>query len=187
MRTFKTILIIFLAVTGFMLIAGLFIKKEYHVSRSVVIDRSTSDVFNYIVYLKNQDQYSKWAKMDEKMEKSYRGIDGTVGFVSAWRSEDQEVGTGEQEIKKISEGKRVDYELRFIKPFKAVEPAYMLTDSIGPGKTLVTWGFSGHMAYPLNISMLFMNFDKMIGDDLDVGLQNLKKIMENRAGQDGKK
>ena len=46
------------------------------------------------------------------------GTDGTPGFVSAWNSTSNEVGEGEQEIKKITEGERVDTELRFKRPFE---------------------------------------------------------------------
>ena len=51
--------------------------------------------------------------MDPDMKKTYRGTDGTVGFVSAWDSEKDDVGKGEQEIIKITDGERIDYELRF--------------------------------------------------------------------------
>jgi len=42
----------------------------------------------------------------------------------------------------------------------------------------VKWGFSGHMKYPFNFMLVVMNMDKMLGDDLTVGLTNLKGIME---------
>ncbi len=47
------------------------------------------------------------------MKTEYRGTDGTVGFVSAWDSPVRDAGKGEQEITKIDDGKRIDYELRF--------------------------------------------------------------------------
>jgi hypothetical protein len=116
--------------------------------------------------------------MDPNMKKSYRGTDGTVGFVSAWESKIDSVGVGEQEIKKIIEGERVDFELRFIKPFEATEPAFMTTEAVSESQTKVKWGFSGHMDYPMNLMMLFMDFEKMIGDDLQTGLNNLKTVLE---------
>ena len=117
--------------------------------------------------------------MDPTMKKTYRGTDGTVGFVSAWESKVDSVGVGEQEIKKIKEGERIDFERRFIKPFEATEPAFMTTEPVSENQTKVIWGFSGHMNYPMNIMMLFMDFEKMIGDDLQTGLSNLKRELEN--------
>jgi len=159
-------------------IIAIFVHKSYDVEREVVINQPKDKVFQYVKYLKNQNEFSKWANIDPNMTKTYQGIDGTVGFVSAWDSTNEEVGTGEQEIKAIDEGKRIDFELRFIKPFEATEPAYMITESIDNNTTKVKWGFSGHMDYPMNLMFLFMDFEQIIGDDLQTGLNNLKVIQE---------
>ena len=82
--------------------------------------------------------------------------------MSAWESDKKDVGTGEQEIKKITEGERLDFELRFIKPFESTEAAYMITEPVSENQTKVRWGFNGHMNYPSNLVILFMDFDKMI-------------------------
>jgi hypothetical protein len=34
------------------------------------------------------------------------------------------------------------------------------------------------LPYPFNLMLLFMNMDKMIGDDLSTGLTNLKTLLE---------
>jgi hypothetical protein len=39
-------------------------------------------VYDYVKYLKNQNDYSVWAKIDPGMKTEFRGKDGTVGFVS---------------------------------------------------------------------------------------------------------
>jgi hypothetical protein len=54
-----------------------------------------------------------------KHEKSVRGTDGMVGFVYARGGNDQ-AEKGEQEIKNITEGERIDVEVRFIKPFEGI-------------------------------------------------------------------
>src|SRR5690554_3238911 len=117
MKTLKRILIVIGIIIAIPLIAALFVNKEYGVEKEVVIDKPEAVVFEYIKHLKNQDNFSKWATMDPAMNKTYRGTDGTVGFVSAWDSDSASVGSGEQEIMKIVEGERIDYELRFLKPF----------------------------------------------------------------------
>lgn len=178
MKTIQKIAIAAGAIVATPLITGLFLKKAYAVEREIIIHRPTSEVFDYIKYLKNQDNYSKWAKIDPYMDKSYRGTDGSVGFVSAWNSKLSDVGQGEQEITKIIDGERIDYELRFIKPFKSTSPAYMSIFNISANKTKVVWGMSGTMPYPMNLMMLFMNFEKMLNEDLDTGLANLKAELE---------
>jgi len=174
----KKVLLVIVILIAIPFVIALFTKKDYAVIREVTISKPKSEVFAYIKMLRNQDNFSKWAQMDPAMKKTYRGTDGTVGFVSAWDSDKKDVGAGEQEIKKITEGERVDFELRFLKPFESTEQAYMTTESASENETKVTWGFNGHMAYPMNIMMLFMDFEKMIGDDLQTGLNNLKTVME---------
>jgi hypothetical protein len=161
-----------------LLIIGLFVKKDYSVAKEVIVNKSKSVVFEYLKFLKNQNKFSVWASMDPNMKVEYRGTDGTQGFVSAWESENKNVGKGEQEILKIVNGERIDYEIRFIKPFASTSWANMIVASANENKTRVHWEFTGKMKYPTNLTLLFMNMEKMVGNDLEKGLQNLKTIMD---------
>lgn len=138
------------------------------------------EVFEYIKLLKNQNNYSKWALMDPNMKKEYTGIDGVRGFKSAWESDMKEVGKGVQEIVKVTEGERVDFALHFIKPFDGMADSYMTVDPVTPSETKVKWGFHSKMNYPMNILLMFMNMDKVIGRDLNTGLNNLKNLLEKK-------
>lgn len=88
------------------------------------------------------------------------------------------MGIGEQEIKKITEGKRIDFELRFKVPFEATEKAHFTTEAISVNETKVKWGFYGSMDYPSNILLPFLQMDKVIGTALQTGLDNLKVLLE---------
>lgn len=177
MKILKRILIALAIIIAIPLVIALFVNKDYTVERQVTINKPEEQVFDYIKYVKNQQKFSVWSKMDPNMKQEFRGTDGTVGFVSAWDSEDGGVGKGEQEIVAIKENERVDFQLRFIKPFPSTSPAYMATEGQG-NATTVTWGFQGHMDYPFNFMNLFM--PSMLGKDLQAGLNNLKQIMENQ-------
>jgi len=180
MKILLTILLILAGIIVLLLIIALFARKDYAVEREVKIDRPLATVFDYIRYLKNQDNFSKWATMDPAMRKSYRGTDGTVGFVSAWESSMKGVGKGEQEITGVTEGERIDYEIRFIKPFEARASAYLKTTALSENQTLVTWGFTSSMKYPTNLMLLFMDMEKSIGNDFETGLKNLKDVIERQ-------
>ena len=92
----------------------------------------------------------------------------------------REVGKGEQEIKSITDGARIDMELRFKKPMEMTDNAYMITEAVDSTHTKVKWGFFGKTAYPMNIMGLFMDMDKMLGPDLQKGLDNMKGILEKQ-------
>jgi hypothetical protein len=116
--------------------------------------------------------------MDPNARKTFKGTDATVGFVSAWDSDNKHVGKGEQEIKRIKEGERIDIEIRFERPFKSVSPSYMITETVSDNASKVRWGFVGKMAYPMNVMLLFINLPELLGKDLEVSLTNLKTQLE---------
>lgn len=170
--------LLLLSLIALVLLVAAFVKKEYSVEREVVLNKPKQVVFDYVKFLKNQQEFSVWAKIDPNMETEFRGTDGTVGFISTWDSPVKEAGSGEQEITGINEGKRIDYEIRFYEPMKSTDNAYMSFESINDSVTSVTWGFYGKIKYPMNLSLLFMDMDAMLGKDLEGGLNNLKSILE---------
>lgn len=178
MEILKFVLIGLGTIIAIVLIVPLFTRKDIRVLRSIVINKPKSEVFKFVKLLRNQDFFSVWAQKDPGMKKEFRGIDGAVGFVSAWESEMKDVGKGEQEIKNIVAEERIDYELRFIKPFEATNQATISFEAVSDGQTKVTWGFSGRMNYPLNLFLLLRDMDGMLGKDLADGLTSLKAILE---------
>jgi uncharacterized membrane protein len=178
MKIVLRILGVVAAVIALVLIVAIFTKKEYVVERDISINRPNQQVFDYVKLLKNQDHYNKWVMTNPNMKKDFRGTDGTVGFVYAWDGNEQ-AGAGEQEILNIVEGQRIDAEIRFVRPFKGL--ANTTTQTIAEGdQTKVKWSFNGKMPYPFNAMALFVNMDKHLGKDMEIGLQNLKKILESR-------
>ncbi|CAN5602141.1 SRPBCC family protein [soil metagenome] len=170
------ILLIIVIIIAIPLIMALFIKKDYTVQREITINKSNDVVYNYVKYLRNQEQYSKWVMTDPAMRKKLTGTDGTVGFIYAWDSDNKQAGKGEQEIMQLQEGKEVDTEVRFIKPFEGIAHIIMTTETAGENQTKVSWGMTGQNKYPMNFMNLFIG--NMLGKDLDVSLNNLKTILE---------
>lgn len=171
------LLYIILGIIALIVVLALLAPKNYDVSRSIEISKPKAEVFDNVKYLKKQQEWSPWAKKDPNMEKKFTGVDGEVGAISYWNG-NKEVGEGEQEITKIIDGKRVEGELRFMKPFRSTSGSYIDLEDLGNGKTKVTWGFKGENKFPMSIMMLFMNMDKAVGKDFEEGLRDLKSIME---------
>jgi hypothetical protein len=178
MRALKIIGISVAGLIALALIVAFFVDGKYTVEREVTINRTKQQVYDYVKYLKNQNQFSVWAKIDPNMKTEFRGEDGTIGFVSAWDSENKQAGKGEQKIIGITEGERIDYEIHFIKPMESTDYAFMEFKSAGDSTATVKWNFHGEMKYPMNLMCLFMDFEKLLGPDLQNGLNNLKGIME---------
>lgn len=178
MNILLTIVLIIVALVALLLIVALFSKKSYTVTREIIIRRPKQTVFNYIRFIKNQDNYNKWSMADPGAIKTYTGTDGNAGFIYAWDSKVKNVGKGEQEIISITDGERIDLELRFVRPFEGVAFGHISTTALAEDQTKVTWSFSSSMKYPMNIMLLLMNLEGMLGRDLEVSLSNLKNILE---------
>jgi len=181
MKILKYLLFLFLFVVGIALLSALFIPKTYEVKKQVYIDLPADSVFSYVSLLRNQGIYSVWAKMDPNMKAEFEGTDGTVGFRMSWDSPNDSVGAGEQEIVGIEKGKRIDYKIRFIRPFQSESDSWMSTRADASGSTEVEWGMTGSMPYPVNLFLVLMDLEGSIGNDLQNGLNNLKAIMEQPA------
>ena len=170
MKILKRIGLVILALIALLLIVAAFLPKEFDTSRSIIINRSRAEVFEYIRHVKNQDNYGKWQLMDPGLKRNYQGTDGTVGFRYDWESD--KLGNGYQKITEIVEGEKMNTELGF--GFGEPATAYFETTDAGPGRTKVVWGLRGRSPYPTNIMSLF--FD--VGNDFQEGLENLKQVME---------
>jgi uncharacterized protein YndB with AHSA1/START domain len=170
-----TILSILGGIIALLLVIALFMTRNYKTYREIVILAPRQKVFDYLKQLKNQDNFNKWIMIDPEMKKEFRGTDGTVGFVYAWNG-NKEGGEGEQEIKAVSEGKNIEMEIRFVRPFAGIAYAEMTTQSLSDDQTKATWSTASTMKYPLNLMLPLIV--KMLEKDMGTSLTTLKNILE---------
>lgn len=175
MTTLITILLAIAGIIALLLIIGLFMKKEHYVKREIIIHAPRQKVFDYLKLLKNQDTFNKWAKADPGRKWEYKGTDGTVGFIISW-SGNKSAGEGEKEIINIIEGKRIETEIRFVKPMKTSASIIMETESLSDNQTKVSLSNAGTLKYPINIMIPLA--EKMFPKDMDISLSTLKTILE---------
>ena len=168
---------VFIGIIVSLLIIMFVAPQNYEVNRSVVIKKPITEVFQYLKYIKNQDDWSPWKKKDPDMQQTYVGTDGVVGFIAKWEG-NKDVGIGEQEILSINENESIKSKLRFFKPWKSESEAYLRVVDLTEDQTNVTWGFKGKNPIPFNAFALFFNMDKKVGKDFEEGLDNLKRILE---------
>ena len=175
MNILITILLVVVSLIVLLLIIALFMKKEHYVKRDIIINAPRQKVFDYIKLLKNQDEFNKHAMAGPDRKREFKGTDGTVGFIYSW-SGNKSAGQGEKEILNIVEGKRIETEIRFVKPIRTSANVIMETESLADNQTKVSLSNAGILKYPLNIMipLLEKNFPKA----LDSSLSTLKNILE---------
>ncbi len=175
MKIILTILFVLAGIIALLLIIALFIRKTYHINREITINAPRQKIFEYLKHLKNQVHFNKWVMVDPDMKMEFKGIDGTVGFIFLWNG-NKKAGEGEQEILTIDEGKKIETEIRFVRPFASIAYANLETESVTDNQTKVSWINAGAMIYPMNI--MVSGIDKMLAKDMDTSLSTLKNILE---------
>ncbi|MEO7531258.1 MAG: SRPBCC family protein [Sediminibacterium sp.] len=166
------------AVIAIMLIAAALLSEDYTIETDIVINKPKQEVYNYLKILRHGEHYNKWVMQDPNLRKEFHGTDGTVGFIYKWDSDMKVVGQGEQEITALTEGKKIDYELRFFKPFKNVCGSSLVTEIVNDSQTTVSFSFYGKRNYPMRIFHFLLNLRKVLKKDLHASLVNLKTVLE---------
>lgn len=154
-------------------------KKEYDISRTVVINKPREEVFNFVRQLKNQPLWNPWFKRDPDAIMKYKGEDGKLGASFYWKGNNK-AGEGIQRIVKAKQGRVFETKILFIKPVKVNALTYIGAKELEAEKTKMVWGVKGHLAFPLTIISIFYSPEKALGEKFDEGLKELKQILEYR-------
>lgn len=176
MRILITVLLTIIGIVALLLIIALFMRRKHYVKREIIIHAPQQKVFDYLRLLKNQDAFNSGAMAGAERKKEYKGSDGTVGFIYAW-SGDKDAGEGEKEIMNIIDGKRIEMEIRFVKPMRTSSYIIMEMEAAPGNNTKVTWSNAGTLNYPINIMIPML--EKMLPKQMDSSLITLKKILES--------
>ena len=150
--------------------------KEMLIEKSIIINKPLSQVFDYLRYTMNQNNFSVWNMKDPGKKTEMSGVDGTVGFIYSWDSKDKSVGAGSQEIIDLKEGESITYKLAFERPMKNVAQSGFYLRAISDGQTEVTWQFRGQTKFPMSLFKRFL--ENMLGKDMAASLTNLKNILD---------
>ena len=175
MNIIITILLVVAGIIALLLLIALFMKREHYVKREIIINAPLQKVFDYIKLLKNQDKFNKQAMADPGRDKEFKGTDGTVGYIYSW-SGNKSAGEGEKEIMNIVEGKRIETEIRFVKPMRVSASVIFETESLSDDQTKVNLINTGALKYPMNIFVPMA--EKKFPKDMDDSLSTLKNILE---------
>jgi hypothetical protein len=175
MNIFITLLIVLAGIIALLLIVAIFMNREHYVKQEIIINAPRQKVFDYAKLLKNQDEWNKNEKGDPNKKEEFKGTDGMVGFIITWKG-NKNVGEGQKEIMDIIEGKRIETEMRFVKPMTFSASLIMDIKSLSDNQSAVTLSHSGTLKYPVNIMIPI--FEKMFAKQMNISLSTLKSVLE---------
>lgn len=133
-------------------------------------------VFDQVNDFHKWDAWSPWAKMDPNAKTSYEGPTSGVGAKFGW-SGNSDVGEGSMTIVESKPNDLVRIRLDFTRPMAGTSDVELKLEPQGE-QTKVTWSMAGKNNFIAKAVSLFMDCEKMVGDQYDKGLANLKAIVE---------
>jgi uncharacterized protein YndB with AHSA1/START domain len=146
------------------------------VQRVITVKAPPDKIFPLINDFHQWVSWSPYEHKDPAMKRSYSGAESGKGAVYGWEG-DKNVGSGRMEILETSAPTKIVINLDFFTPFEAHNTAEFTMLPQGDA-TNVTWLMHGPAPFMSRVMQVFMNLDRMIGKDFEVGLANLKRLTE---------
>ncbi len=165
-------------IVGFLIVVAMQ-PSDFRITRSATIAAPREVVFAQVNDLHAWDAWSPWAKLDPEAKNSFEGPPSGVGAAMSW-SGNNKVGEGRMAITESRLHELIRFKLDFLKPFKASNTAEFGFKPEGD-KTLVSWSMSGKNNFMFKAVGLFMNCDKMVGDQFEQGLASLNLAVRTAA------
>jgi hypothetical protein len=153
----------------------------FSVERAIDVKAPPEKIFPLINDFHQWVSWSPYENKDPAMKRSYSGADSGKGAVYGWEGNGN-VGSGrmeilETQILETSLPSKILIKLDFFKAFEGHNTAEFTMLPQG-GATHVSWVMRGPAPFISKLMQVFMNLDHMVGKDFEIGLANLKKLIE---------
>jgi uncharacterized protein YndB with AHSA1/START domain len=176
LKTLAVIAVVLAVIVAGVLIYATTRPDSFTVKRTASIKAPPERLFALIGNLHGWSAWSPYEKKDPEMKRTFSGTNQGKGAVYEWDG-NKNVGAGRMEIVDATPPSKIVIKLDFLKPFEGHNTAEFTMDPQADGTT-VTWAMFGPSSFMFKVMGLFMNMDKMIGDDFAAGLANLKAVAE---------
>ena len=173
------ILAVLLLIVGVVLANAAAQPDTFRVERTLSIKAPPEKIFALIDNFDNWGAWSPWEKKDPTMKRTRSGAASGKGSVYAWDG-DKNVGKGRMEIAEASPPSQVTLKLDFERPLEAHNIVNFTMEPKGDA-TSVTWAMHGPVPFLAKIVHVFFDMDRMVGQDFEAGLANLKALAERQG------
>jgi len=170
------IAIVLAIVIAIVLILAATKPNTFSVQRAATVKAPPERIFPLINDFHQWGSWSPYENRDLAMKRSYSGAADGRGAVYGWEG-NENVGSGRMEILDTSEPSKIVIKLDFFTPFEGHNTAEFTMLPQGDATNL-TWRMHGPAPFMSKVMQVFINLDKMIGKDFEIGLANLKRLTE---------
>jgi hypothetical protein len=172
-------IVLAILIAAVVIVLALAAKKPdtFTYARSTRINAPPEKIATLVSDFRKWGAWSPYEHRDPQLKRTYSGNASGVGSVYAWEG-NKSVGSGRMEILE-STPKHVRIKLDFLAPFKASNIAEFTFVPQG-GATDVSWAMTGKNVFIGKLMSVFLNMDKMIGNDFETGLASMKAAAESK-------
>ena len=169
----KKIVLGFFAIIALVLVAASFRPNDIRVTRSATLAATPVALFEHVNDHHKFNAWNPWLKLDPNVKNTYSGPDAGVGAVCSWQG-NSEVGAGTATIIESRPGELVRFKMDWKEPMSGTSTVDFTFKPEGD-KTIVTWDMYGPNSFMGKLVSLFIDCDKMCGDQFENGLVSLGK------------
>ncbi len=149
---------------------------DYRVRRSLEIEAPLEGAFGAVVDFRTWPDWSPWLMHEPDAQLEYSDDPQQQGGYYTW--DGKRVGAGRLTHMEIHEGRRIQQEIEFLRPFKSISEVNWEFEAAGDN-TRVSWEMVGRM--PFLFRFMTRRMEPMIGRDYDLGLALLNGFLNPKA------
>jgi hypothetical protein len=151
---------------------------EFHYVRSGLIQAPAEKIFPYLVDFKKGSEWNPYDRRDPNVKRNFKGTTGEVGSIMEFDG-NNDAGAGYLEVLKVSPNQQVEIKLVMTRPIAA---SNLITYSLTPegDQTRFSWAMSGDGGFVGKLMNVFIDCEKMVAGDFEVGIKTLKELIEKQ-------
>jgi hypothetical protein len=169
------VIVLAVGVAGVVGYAAVTQPDTFRVERAMTIDAPPEKLVGILSDLRRGAEWSPYEKRDLAMKKTFSGPASGPGSKLEWDG-NSDVGAGSLTVAEVTPAK-VTLDLAMTRPMNANNVVEYTLAPQG-NATSMTWAMHGPMPLISKVICVFMDFDKMIGADMERGLKDLKALAE---------
>jgi len=171
----KILIILSLLIAGFCIYAATR-PNTFRYTRSLAIQAAPETLFPYINDVHRFQEWNPFVKEDPHNRITYSGPHAGLDASCDWSG--GKSGEGSMTVVESKPAELVRYRMDFRKPFAATHAAEFTLEP-KDGGTVVSWSLYGDNNFIGKAMSVFIDGDKMCGDQFIKGLTHLKTLVEN--------
>ncbi len=168
-----TAIVVIIILLGF--VSAVFQPDIFGLDRAILIVSPQSKIYDQVNDFHNWQGWFPWEQNDPTVKRTFEGPDSGVGSVYHCSGK---LGEATMTITDSKPDSDILIKWEMSRPLQTSGTTEFTFDKSVNKQTYVAWKLSGRSNFMIKLSLLFVNLNKTVGDDLQNGLEGLKVLTQ---------